>query len=119
MQGDLFIGSFLVPDNTLVYSEGWIDFEVTQRTIDNTLVSDFIGFKRKFSMSWENWLSGGFVDYVVGIYEAKQDVVFKKILADNSEELYTCKLSISDNYVREYKELDFAFSGFSITLEEV
>ena len=119
MKGDLFIDTYLVPDSSLVFTKGRLDFEKTERTINNTLVSDFIGFKKTFALEWGNWLDGDFVDYIIGIYEAKEDVEFKEVLADNTEEVSICKLSISDSYVREYKEKNFAFSGFTVSLEEV
>jgi len=119
MKGDLYINSMLVPDRSLTYRPGWIDFEKTERTINNTLVSDFIGFKRTFKLEWSNWMDGDFVEYIIAIYELKEDVIFHEYDKNNVDVPYTCKLSIPAEYVREYKESNFAYSGFNITLEEV
>ena len=119
MKGELRLGTFVIPASSREYSPGWIDFEVTGRTIDNTLVSDFIGFKRKFSISWSNWLDGEFVEYLLSLYQSKEDVTFTEVKPDGTEQSWTCKLSISDAYVREYEEDNFAYSGFEIMLEEV
>lgn len=119
MKGDLKINDFLIPDSSLTYRPGWIEFEKTGRTVNNTLVSDFVGTKRKFKLEWSNWISGDFLDYIIPLFETKEDVTFHEFNKDNVDVSFICKLSIPLEYVREYKESNFAFSGFYITLEEV
>jgi hypothetical protein len=117
--GDLYIDTFEVPSKARRYSPGWIEFEQTRRTINNTLTSDFLAQKRKFFIEWSTWLDGDFIEYIVGIYLAGNDVVFKVCESDGTEKSYTCRLTIPSTYVREYEEKGFAYSGFNITLEEV
>jgi hypothetical protein len=100
------------------YSQGWIDFEVVERTINRTLVSDFVAFKRRFSIEWE-LASGELVAELLDLYLDKEDVIFEETQADNSVKTWTCRLSISDDIVRDIEVGNFAFSGFGITLEEV
>jgi hypothetical protein len=118
-KGDLQINSILLPLDDIQYKPGWIDYEVTDRTINRTLVSDFIAFKRTFDISWKNPLEGSFLADLLDLYLAKEDVTFTETAADLTTTAYTCRMSISNKYLREIMSGNYAFSGFSITLEEV
>lgn len=118
-KGDIQINSVLLPFEGIKVSYGYIDFEVVDRTIDKTLVSDFIALKRIFTISWDNMVSGTFMADIIDIYILKQDVTLIVTNADLSTSTYTCKLSISDRVLRELYSGNYAFSGFTITLEEV
>jgi len=118
-KGDLKINDILLPLEGLQYKPGWIDYEVTDRTINKTLVSDFVAFKRTFAISWSYPLDGSFLADLLDLYIAKADVTFTETGADLVDTSYTCKLSISSSYLRELYSGNYAFSGFAITLEEV
>jgi hypothetical protein len=107
-----------LPEFERKYTQGWLDFEVSERTINRTLVSDFVGFKRTFSVTW-NVLEGEIMSSLILLYLTKQDVIFSEQQPDGSFLSWTCKLSISQSLLREIDAGNFAFSGFSITLEEV
>lgn len=118
-KGDLKINAMLLPLDGIQYKPGWIDYEVTARTINKTLVSDFVSFKRTFAISWANPLEGSFLADLLDLYIAKADVTFTETGADLVDTAYTCRLSISSSYLRELYSSNYAFSGFAITLEEV
>ena len=118
--GDLTINGNLIPGRqNLRFSQGYIDFEETQRTIDKTLVSDFVKFKRSFSISWTSYIDGPLLVSFLDIYIAKEDVTFVVTDYDGTDSTYICKLGISPEFLREIKVGYFAYSGFSLTLEEV
>ncbi len=119
MKGDLLLNGVLLPMDSISYKPGWLDFEVTERTVNRTLVSDFVAFKRTFEVSWSNPLDGAFMADLIDLYVLKEDVTFSEVQPDLSSLTYTCKLSISPTYLRELYAGNYAFSGFSITLEEV
>jgi hypothetical protein len=110
--------SIVLPDFERQYSQGWIDFEVSERTINRTLVSDFVAFKRTFTISWPI-LSEETLAALLEWYLDKEDVTFTETQSDSSTLSWTCRISISDSILREIEAVDYAFSGFSITLEEV
>lgn len=110
--------SIILPEFERKYSQGWIDFEVSERTINRTLVSDFVAFKRTFSITW-NILDGAVLASLLDLYLAKEDVTFYEEQADSSFKSWVCKIGISDSILREVEAGNFAFSGFAITLEEV
>lgn len=101
------------------FNPGHIDFEVSDRTIDKTLVSDFITIKNKFTISWDYPVSGTFMAEIVELYLAKEDVTFTVTNADATTSVYTCWLSISEECLREIVSGSYAFSGFTISMEEV
>jgi hypothetical protein len=108
----------MLPEYERKYTQGWIDFEVSERTVNRTLVSDFIAFKRAFGITW-NVLDGEFMYQLVEIYLTKKDVTFSEKQSDGSWKSWICKMSISESLLREVEVGNYAFSGFSITLEEV
>jgi hypothetical protein len=110
--------AIILPEFERKYSQGWIDFEVSERTINRTLVSDFVAFKRSFSITW-NLLDGAILTSLLDLYLAKEDVIFYEQQANGTFKNWTCKLGISDSILREVESGNFAFSGFAITLEEV
>jgi hypothetical protein len=119
-KGDLQIDTILLPDNgDLKYQPGFIQFEQKQRTVDNTLVSDFRAIKYKFAFSWGNPLDGIFMADLVELYLAGNDVTFIETNADLSTNTYICRLSISETTLREIASGNYAFSGFSMNLEEI
>jgi len=118
-KGDLKINALELPIDNIKFSQDWIDFEVQDRTINRTLVSDFIAFKRKFVLTWQYPLEGAFLADLLDLYIAKEDVTFTVTNADLTESLYTCKVDINGAYLREMLSGNYIFSGFGITLEEV
>lgn len=121
MNGDIYIDDFLLPDTdgSLVLNEGVIDFEVSERTINNTLVSDFIGFKKRFRITWNNLISGELLEILKTIYYAKEDVDLKITSELGVDTTYVCKMNMSPEYLRESKGSVFAYSGVEISFEEV
>jgi hypothetical protein len=118
-KGDLFINEIEIPRQSLSYSPGWIDFRQEERTIDNTLVSDLKAQKRIFSFSWGVLMDGLFVADILELYLIGDDVTFTETQADLTDVEYICQLKISPEYIREIESGNYAFSGFSISLEEV
>lgn len=110
--------SIVLPEYQRKYSQGWIDFEVKDRTINRTLVSDFVAFKRVFTISWPV-VDGSLMAELLEIYLLKNDVTFYETQADLSVRSYICRLDIGREVLRDIEAGNFAFSGFSITLEEV
>ena len=102
-KGDLAINSIQLRKDNIRYSPGWIDIETTDRTINGTLVSDVIAMKRRFTITWNNPIA----------------CAFTETQSDLTTGSYTCKLDISQTYLREIIAGNYAFSGFTITLEEV
>ncbi|MBA4274026.1 MAG: hypothetical protein C0436_00070 [Alphaproteobacteria bacterium] len=108
----------ILPEWERKYTQGWIDFEVTERTINRTLVSDFIAFKRRFGITW-NILDGNTMAALIDLYLAKEDVTFHERQPNGTFRTWTCRLQISEGILREIEIGNYAFSGFAITLEEV
>ena len=108
----------ILPEYQRQYSQGWIDFEITDRTINKTLVSDFVAFKKVFTINW-NIVEGEFMASLIFLYLEKEDVTFSEQQPDGSWLSWVCRLTISNSLQREADAGNFAFSGFSITLEEV
>lgn len=117
--GDLQINTILLPLPGIRFSPGYIDFETSDRTINKTLVSDFYTIKRKFTISWDYPVTGTFMADMVDLYLAKEDVTLTVTNADTTTDVYTCWLKISDEVLRELASGNYAFSGFTIYLEEV
>ena len=118
-KGELTINSIPLPLDGMRYSQGYIDFELKERTIDQTLVSDFIAFKRIFNISWSNPLDGSFMADIIDLYLLKEDVTLYEVQADLTTKSFVCALTIGSNFLREMYARNYAFSGFSISLEEV
>lgn len=118
MKGDIKFNGILLPEETNM-TRGYIDFEVTERTINKTLVSDFIIIKNMFTLEWENLISGSLLAFFLNTYLLKEDVTLTIENADGTLDIFTCHLTISNSILREITAGDYAFSGFSMTLEEV
>jgi hypothetical protein len=116
--GILKLNGITLPSRNIQYTQGWIDFEVKDRTINKTLVSDFIAIKRVFSISWPV-LEGSFMAQLINIYLAKNDVTFEEQQPNGSFLSFTCRMAISESVLREIDIENYAFSGFSFRLEEV
>lgn len=117
--GDIQINTILLPIPGLRFSPGYIDFEIRDRTINKTLVSDFVTIKNRFTITWEYPVSGTFMAEILTLYLAKDDVTLTVTNSDLSTTAYTCALMVSHETLREITSGSYAFSGFSITLEEV
>ena len=117
--GDVQINTMLLPNEGMRFSPGYIDFEVKDRTINKTLVSDFVSIKRVFTITWEYPISGTLMADLVELYLAKEDVTLSVTESDTTVSAYTCWLDISKESLREISSGVYAFSGFSVTLEEV
>ncbi len=118
-KGDLSLNGVILPNIGIQYTKGHIVFEVMDRTINKTLVSDYVTTKKTFKMSWSNILDGAFMADLIDIYELREDVTFIETQADLTTITTICKMTISDSYLRELESGNYAFSGFSIKLEEV
>lgn len=122
MKGDLFINGIQVPDRHLTLVEGRIEFKKERRTVNNTLTSDVIATKKKFSFSFDKdsvWVDGNYVRSIIDLYELGADVTLKVVNQDDTETEYTCALRMDVNLSREWKYDNFAFAGFAFVLEEV
>jgi hypothetical protein len=118
MSGKLLLNNIELPAYRRNYAPGYITLEQTDRTIDGTLVSDIIGIKRRFDISWPV-LEGAFMAQLITIYLAKQAVEFKEQQPDGSYLTFSCWLSIPESVLREIEIENYAFSGFSIGLVEI
>jgi len=118
-QGDVYLNSTLMPGSSLKVTKGYLDFEVSDRTIDKTFVSDFVATKRTRSLYWENFLDEDFVDAMIALYLLKEDVVYSEVNSDLTITTFTVRMSISSEILREIDEGSYAYSGFVITMEEV
>lgn len=122
MKGDLFINGAQVPDKYLTFTEGRIEFKRERRSINNTLTSDIIATKKKFSFSFDResvWVDGNYVRSIISMYELGADVTLKVVEHDNTEKEFTCVLRMDMSLIREWKEDNFAYSGLAFDLEEV
>jgi hypothetical protein len=121
MKGDIKINDITLTANGYTkLTEGFINFEVKERTIDNTLVSDFFGVKRTFKISWEKCvISGDLLDSFIEIYLAGEDVTFIKTNYDLTETTYTCKLYLPDSFMRAYEKDNYGYDSIEVSLEEV
>jgi len=117
-KGELRVNDITLPIEGRLYTPGYIDFEVTQRTIDRTLVSDFVTIKRTFNVAWDR-AYGSLVAPLIELYLAKEDVTFYEVQPDLTTDSYTCRLSIPDSFTRELQSGEYGYTGFAITLEEV
>jgi hypothetical protein len=117
--GDIQINAILLPIPGLRFTPGYIDFEVRDRTIDKTLVSDFVTIKHSFNIGWDYPVSGVFMADMVTLYLAKADVTLTVTNSDLTTTVYTCSLDISKEHLREIASGSYAFSGFTLMLEEV
>lgn len=118
MKGDIKLNGILLPVDTKL-ARGYIDFEVTERTINRTLVSDFITLKNTFSLSWDEIILGNLLAFILDIYLLKEDVTIEITNADLTTNIYNCHLSISQSILREIASGDYAYSGFNVKLEEI
>jgi hypothetical protein len=122
MKGDLFINNIQVPDKYLTLTEGRVEFRKERRSINNTLTSDIITTKKTFTFAFDResvWVDGAYVRSMVSLYELGGDVIFKTVEHDSTEKEYICAIKMDVSLVREWKEDNFAYSGFSFVLEEV
>jgi hypothetical protein len=118
MIGELRIDSITLPETGRLYRPGWIDFEVTERTIDRTLVSDFIAIKRRFSVAYDR-AYGDLFKQLYDLYLTKQDVTFTEFQPDGSSLSWTCRMSFPTEVERGLNRGLYGYVGFSVTLEEV
>lgn len=117
--GDIQINTIILPNEGLRFTPGYIDFEVKDRTINKTLVSDFATIKRKFTIIWDYPVTGTFMADILELYLAKEDVTLYVTEANATISQYTCWLDISKENLRDISSGVYAFSGFTIMLEEV
>jgi hypothetical protein len=112
------VDTFILPTFGRLYEITNIDFEVKQRTVNKTLVSDFQDIKKRFTISWDRSYGTLYAD-LLEIFLEREDVTFIEVQPDLSEVSYTCLMSISESVRREIEAGDYGFTGFSIVLEEV
>jgi|WetSurMetagenome_2_1015567.scaffolds.fasta_scaffold424529_2 hypothetical protein len=118
-QGDFYINDILLPKSSIKPTKGRLDFEISERTIDNTFVSDLKAIKEKRSFTWENALDEDFITPMMEIYYAGEDVIYREVNSDLTETTFTMRMKIPDDIAQEVLEGSYAYSGFSISLEEV
>jgi hypothetical protein len=121
MKGDIQINDILFTANGYTkLTEGFVSFEIKNRTINNTLVSDFLNIKKTFEISWENCsLSGDLLDQFIALYISDSDITFIKTNYDLTESTYICRLSMSESFLRDYEKDNYSYNGVKIKLEEV
>jgi hypothetical protein len=107
-----------LPKSGRLYEPGWIDFEVTDRTINRTLVSDFVGIKRFFIISYDR-VYGDLFGNILDLYLDKEDVTFFEEQPNGTYKSYVCRISISETVRRELEVAEYGYTGFAFTLEEV
>lgn len=101
-----------------LYEPGWIDFEIKQRTINNTLVSDLKDIKRRFVVSYDRIYGTLFAD-IIDLWLENEDVTFIEVQSDLTELSFTCRIEFPDSVRRELESGDYGYTGFAFTLEEV
>lgn len=121
MKGDIKINTHVFhPNGYRKLTEGFIEFEKTQRTINNTLTSDFLAKKRTYIISWEDCaIDGELLDEFIAISDSSDDVTLTKVNYDLTETVVTCRLKLSDSFERIYEQGKYAYSGVEVSLEEV
>lgn len=121
MIGDIQINDHVFhPNGYRKLTEGFINFEVSQRTIDHTLVSDFLSVKRTFTISWDNaTISGELLDEFITLYLSSSDVTFTKTNYDLSKTTVVCRLKLPESWKRDYEQGTYSYSGIIVTLEEI
>lgn len=121
MIGDIQINDHVFHSNGYrKLTEGFINFEVSDRTINNTLVSDFLETKRTYEISWENCsIDGELLDEFISLSQSATDVTFIKTNYDLTTTTTICRLKISDSFDRVYDQGKYSYDGIKIKLEEV
>lgn len=121
MIGDIQINDHVFHSNGYrKLTEGFINFEVSDRTINNTLVSDFLETKRTYEISWENCsIDGELLDEFITLSQSADDVTFIKTNYDLTTTTTTCRLSMSENFNRIYERGKYSYEGVKIKLEEI
>ena len=121
IKGDIQINSHVFhPNGYRKLTEGFIEFEKTQRSINNTLTSDFLAKKRTFVITWENCsIDGELLDEFIAISNSSEDVTFTKTNYDLTETSVTCRLKLSNSFARVYDDGKYAYNGVEVTLEEI
>lgn len=121
MIGDIQINDHVFhPNGYRKLTEGFIDFEVSARTINNTLVSDFFDTKRTYSISWDGAsITGELLDEFIALYKSTDDVTFIKTNYDLTTTTVICRLRLSGNFLRDYEQGTYSYNGITIELEEV
>ena len=107
-----------LPEAGRLYEPGWIDFEVTERTINRALVSDFIAFKRLFVVSYDRVYGDLFAD-LLELFLAKEDVTFFEEQPNGTYQQYICRIDFPQSVKRELSRGLYGYTGFSFSLEEV
>ena len=108
----------ILPDTGRTYTQGWLDFELTERTINRTLVSDLIATKRVFSITWEQ-ASRALVSQLVLLFLDERYLTFEEEQHDGSFLSWDVRLTIGANILRDIEAQDYSFVGFVINLEQV
>lgn len=121
MKGDIKINNHVFsPNGYRKLTEGFIEFEKSQRTINNTLTSDFLARKKTFVISWEDCaVDGELLDEFIALSESSDDVTFVKTNYDLTETTTVCRLKISESFSRIYEAGKYAYDGVEIMLEEI
>jgi hypothetical protein len=107
-----------LPEPGRLYEPGWIDFEVTERTINRTLVSDFVAIKRQFQVSYDRIYGNLFGD-ILDLYLDKEDVTFYEEQPDGSYNSWICRVDFPAQVKRDLNTGLYGYTGFSFRLEEV
>lgn len=121
MIGDIQINNHVFHSNGYrKLTEGFINFEVSDRTINNTLVSDFLEVKKTFEISWDDCsIDGELLDEFIGLSQSADDVTFIKTNYDLTTTTTTCRLTLSESFARDYERGKYSYNGVKIKLEEV
>ena len=108
----------ILPEQGRLYEPGWIDFEVSERTINRTLVSDFVAIKRQFQIAYDR-VYGNLFGEILDLYLDKEDVVFYEEQPDGSYRNWTCVIDFPAQVKRDLNTGLYGYTGFSFRLEEV
>lgn len=120
------IGTFQInehafhPNGYRKLTEGFINFEVSDRTINNTLVSDFLAVKKTFTISWDDCtIDGDLLEEFIEWSQSSNTVTFALTNNDLTITSTICRLKMSDTFTRVYEKGKYAYSGIEVYLEEV
>lgn len=121
MIGDIQINDRVLTANSYrKITEGFIDFEVSDRTIDNTLVSDFLATKKTFVVEWRDCaIDGELLNELIALSQSSDDVTFIKTNYDLTTTTTICRLKLSDSFKRIYEKEKYAYEDVKVSLEEV
>lgn len=119
MIGDIQLGSVLLPATEYrKLTEGYLQFEVGERTINNTYVSDFIDSKKTFTIEWNCSIDETLMQSIIDLYTG-DDITVLYTESDGTVSTYICHMVLPESWDRSSYVNPYSYDGFSVYLEEV